>query len=493
VHDRYTAGEIEKDEASVRNLTGRGLPGNRGLLDLGLFKFDIRDELLDVELESLPGVSKEDKEIVKSKLKSHADYRLYWGFPTDLDPPPQPWLGMLSNPLKSFVKLTSEAVYTRLHDGILKAGQCGGKTAAESIRDGNLGDLLANLKDELIQAADARVPADGDGAENKEGESSDSKPFSIAMGISSANQQPNARVFMKINALSDDERDALRMFEKEALAIISQGVELLAEKPSAAQMAEAMRNTAFGKIKGVPGDQGQYAIAMYAPRLAAESTTQPALRVPPLRNTSGPGGGPPHYRKMVQSVLMMRYETGDDHAGNAIDPGDVFIISDSGRHGNVSPILSAFVDMAGTALQRCHAVLYAAYGEGDVEKRRDVVRGSLSVSQTENFNYISLEGIRTLKHPRVHQENSTTAGTALHNLPMPDLSDKLSVFEQPIYKGKSKVWTILRIPNPLIENDSCAWTPNIVQFLKCMIGAAWDNGKQYLCVRKNDIPFFTDT
>ena len=66
-------------------------------------------------------------------------------------------------------------------------------------------------------------------------------------------------------------------------------------------MAEMLRNTAFGKVRGVPDEDGHYVLVSYQPKLAAEPAQMPHLRhrVPHLRNSpTMPGGA--HFKKMIQ-------------------------------------------------------------------------------------------------------------------------------------------------------------------------------------------------
>ena len=107
--------------------------------------------------------------------------------------------------------------------------------------------------------------------------------------------------------MREDELADLQSFETQAKAIVADHTEWVLEQPSTKQMAICIKNTAFGKVRGIPGDEGKYIIISYQPKLAAEPATLPHLRTPPLRNsTTMPGG--PHYRRMVQAAIQSRCE-----------------------------------------------------------------------------------------------------------------------------------------------------------------------------------------
>ncbi len=57
----------------------------------------------------------------------------------------------------------------------------------------------------------------------------------------------------------------------------------------------------------------------------------------------------------------------------------------------------------------------------DLHRRRDTVRGNLSMDQTEHFLYITGNGLATNKRQRLHMPKSTTAGTSIGPIPLPDL------------------------------------------------------------------------
>ena len=103
--------------------------------------------------------------------------------------------------------------------------------------------------------------------------------------------------------------------ERAAMMKVAEATEWLVEKPTAKSMAEDIRNTAIGKVRGLAGEDGRYVIITYQPRLAAEPASAPHIRTPPLRLAASlPGGA--HYKKMIQAIIQARLP--DQDIGNPI-------------------------------------------------------------------------------------------------------------------------------------------------------------------------------
>lgn len=88
----YSGGEL-----SVRALSGKG-QGGRGLVDLLLYKLDLKEFLLTEWLEKLEGPSAGAKKLLREVMTSHKAYRLHFGFENvpEAEKKDKIWLGVLS-------------------------------------------------------------------------------------------------------------------------------------------------------------------------------------------------------------------------------------------------------------------------------------------------------------------------------------------------------------------------------------------------------------
>ena len=219
--------------------------------------------------------------------------------------------------------------------------------------------------------------------------------------------------------MTEDEKAELHGYEKQAQARVGDATEWLVESPTVKGMAEAIRNTEFGKIRGQGDEDGRYVLISYQPKIAAEPTSMPHLRIPPLRNSPSLPGGQ-RYKKMIQAVIQSRQPADSGECGVALHHGDCFVVGDAERHGNTTALMSVFCTDEGAHLQKVTKTLYCHYSEENLHRRRDTVRGNLSMEQTEHFHYVTANGLATNKRQRLHVPKSTTAGTSIGPMPLPD-------------------------------------------------------------------------
>ena len=186
--------------------------------------------------------------------------------------------------------------------------------------------------------------------------------FEIALNVHPKHQTADTKVSMRLGQFTPEEKDKVAEFERAALHTIANHTEWLTERPTVKSMAEAIRNTEFGKLRGKASDTGQYVVVSYQPKLAGESMSTPHLRIPPLRNSMQQPGGQ-HYKKMIQAVIQSRDPADSEEVGSLLHEGDCFVIGDAGRHGNAAAIMSAFTRDDGTHLTRQTKTLFCFYKE----------------------------------------------------------------------------------------------------------------------------------
>jgi hypothetical protein len=102
--------QVSPGEFSVRNLTGKGI-GNRGALDLFLYKRDCLDFLLHTWLPKLP-VADPDKLTIRSTLSGFEAYRAQMGYTNDLTRDLS-WLGILSPAGRAALHFIKARAHTR--------------------------------------------------------------------------------------------------------------------------------------------------------------------------------------------------------------------------------------------------------------------------------------------------------------------------------------------------------------------------------------------
>ena len=366
IADRIKSDNIDSADLSVRAMSGKSKAGNKGILDLGLMKFDMIEHGLGVLLEDYGGDAKM-KDTIRDVFGDFAEFRESFGYPTDNTIKSNPWMSLINHSLQKFSDIFREAIYEVQHDNCIMNLLRAGRSGREVWEEGVLAEKLNKLKEEMV--ADAGKGKDKPAAPSNLPSGSQQHTFSLALNITDATKTPDAKMSMRLKAMTTEERDDLLYYEKLALTKIADHTEWVTEQLTVKQMAEVIRNTEYGKTRGVAGEQGQYIMISYQPKIAAEAATQPHLRQPPLRNQrTAPGG--PHYQKMVQAMVSAREPADSVTAGHSLHDGDVYVVGDGGKHGNSLAILSVFSKPSGGSVEKVNKTLMVHYSEEDVRSRQ---------------------------------------------------------------------------------------------------------------------------
>ena len=82
------------------------------------------------------------------------------------------------------------------------------------------------------------------------------------MNIHAGNKTPDSKATFRIQQMGQEEKESLKSFEKLALYRVGDHTEWLCEQPTVKGMAEAIRNTEYGKVRGTPGENARYAVVV---------------------------------------------------------------------------------------------------------------------------------------------------------------------------------------------------------------------------------------
>lgn len=155
IHDRVQSGLVERGDLSVRTLSGKGAPGNKGVFDLALLKQDLCRHTLGVVLANLPG-DEPGKEQMRAHSEGFETYRRAFGFPNDEQVRANPWMSLLPLHLQKFYDLHRDIVFGSRYDAAIKAAMRAGRSAEECMEEGGIAqqieeihDLVKVLKDDL--------------------------------------------------------------------------------------------------------------------------------------------------------------------------------------------------------------------------------------------------------------------------------------------------------------------------------------------------------
>jgi hypothetical protein len=225
INDRWTSGNLEKGECSVRDMTGKDKPGNRGHLDTALYKLMIKDNLIN-ELMTMP-ITPASKDSISEVLASHSAYRRAYSYPTtpEARKASKAWIGILEPCAQKFLKCAVEVVYGSTHDGSIKLSLKASKSAKEALADGTVAIAMKAWRDLLPKEDEATSAPIGD----NNAASSAVAEFNVARGAEDNNTGGDPKVMMAIGKLGDAGKLQLKTFEDEVTQKVDVGLELITE------------------------------------------------------------------------------------------------------------------------------------------------------------------------------------------------------------------------------------------------------------------------
>lgn len=155
------------------------------------------------------------------------------------------------------------------------------------------------------------------------------------------------------------------------------------------------------RVKGVGCvRRARLVVVVYDVKQASESQLKPLTRIPPLKDV--------RYRKAIQATLDARREAaGYDEP--CIIPGDVYMLFDGKRRGNIPKLRSGFKsDETGDELPRKTKEIHITYAEealtGSLNR---VTKGTASVKQNEGLIMTSRDKSRLQAKKRKHFAGTT--------------------------------------------------------------------------------------
>ena len=144
-----------------------------------------------------------------------------------------------------------------------------------------------------------------------------------------------------------------------ACNIVSSNVQLIVEHETESQLKSAIEKSLLHDASGVPGSR--YVACLYDAKLAGEPITAPHLRVTPCKKT--------RVKKLFSAFLKARSQD-----GKSMRSGDVCLIHDGGKAGNVHKFTAPFQEFCGRK-GFSRKTVTALFEEDSVKSRKSRVKG----------------------------------------------------------------------------------------------------------------------
>lgn len=302
------------------------------------------------------------------------------------------WMGTLGPAGQAYLRVIEMAVYKyNIDETIHRAAMNAGRTPTEILEKDPFKEELDSVK-QLLSQERLGVTTSG-GSTGSTVVASSSAELAVDLNIQDIltivtrsttqdSADPADLDRAKAELMQKDEEGVLKDMHDLAERLIAEYVVLVVEPESSSALADALVNTNIGKLRGTPLKDSTYVGISYSVRSSGEAITHPHIRVPGFRKE--------HYEKLVRGVLLAR---GYPEDALRIDPGDAYIISDGGRHGNENGMVSAFRNPAtAKPLNRERLQLFLHYSEESLRARRKMIKTTASGNQMEYLHVITEDG-----------------------------------------------------------------------------------------------------
>ena len=370
VRDRILSGQSSlQDGWSEALLTGERDRSNKGIIDLYMYKYDMKFYLLGPLLE-MHAFQSEAKDMLRAIFKDHRTYR------EKMRPLPEEEadLSFMASWRKSTERLATMVehfVFEARDDGLLKVAMKARKTpgdffmAYDSAKE-KMDAVLAEIAKET--AEQARQP-------DTEAQTAEARGMGLAADIA---VDP---ITADLQARGLEEED-VKAYRLKATRAVKSYIKLVSIAGlSEAQVKEIISDSVPGKAAATT--------LLYDSKLAGEPRTAPHIRLPPFSEQHG-------------TVCVGAFTSSRSSPGH-VGPGDMVLFLDGMKKGlSSSAITRTFLDENNTKVKNVQTQIMLVYNEGNLVSRRRATRTMEGLRQVETLNVFTTRPLNLPYRKRLH-------------------------------------------------------------------------------------------
>ena len=405
ITDMVVSRKAKAEDFPTRWLLGESGGSRGGAVDTFILKHRMLEYLLSKQMDVL-GIASDVREKMREVLKDHSSYRRFLNpIPGDSladDDVPKvdlTWRADWTRTSIMYLNFVERCCYSDDFDNALRTAVKMGKGPADVLVYDSIATIITAIVEMQQQEEEsqrkllvaAAVSEDAGSAADASTAGNSNAPATASGGEATA-----------------AETAAEQRLQVEAERIVSSKVALLVEPDSQTELKTAIMGSTAGRVEGRDGSD--YVMVIYDYKQATESKTHPATRRAPLKDTRS--------TKCVLATVDAR-RTAMGQTGMGILPGDMYVLFDGTRAGNLNKLKAGFVNDGGEALPRSERKLVLVYAEDGAARRRHLVRGTGSVKQQEGVLLVTRHKPKMNRRKRLHFEG-TSAGDAIVNIPAPE-------------------------------------------------------------------------
>ena len=393
------AGHVVPREVSDRTLSGRGLPGGKGLLDLYLAKFRMAEAIIDRVRENQ--MEPRMMEALTSWTRGADVYR------ADMHTPgvSTQWTSTLSASSQKMIVFFEAAVFGCSHDTAIKQGELQSKSP-KYVLDNALAAIIDPIIQEAVEEGFGRpVAADvpqegGDGEQDPSKSRDDAGCFRIEEVQKAVGGEQAAGVGVQAGA-----EDKLREFVAYAHTLYERHVSLVVDSPDAGASGLAAHVQASALPKAAAA--GKTIGVVYDACAAGQAGSRPHLRICPFRDT--------HCQRSIQGAMQGML------GGDAVEvPSScIFFLFDGHVHGNQNKLLKWFTGPDGKWLPKSCQTMYLTTSQESEQAKRARCKGTATISQVEFLHLVTAQTLDVPEKDRLHFPGMSTLGDAIGPFDVP--------------------------------------------------------------------------
>ncbi|CAK0904040.1 unnamed protein product, partial [Prorocentrum cordatum] len=410
--DALKNGLLTAPEIALRQLQGKGMPGNKGILDLFMAKKDVAEAMFKLGNEK--GLNNSLLTKMDSWRTSMDNYRNdvgYWDGAAKSYTVNNHWIMALPQSAQKFLKIWEEAVALCEHNDALKQRKISDLTVNEGFLNKKpISDRLESIWEELAEENGGKPSGDEDGNSKLQLAEVDDMEIEDAVMVSKVSRTV---------ALASDSEGRLRKWADYARQKVNRVVKLEVHPGTVDGVARIFKESALSlKVEAncatTKDDfkKMKYITVIYDTKLSGSATARAHLRIVNFRES--------HQKTGIKGIMT---GAGDQ---NSIADNLMFFVLDGQQHGHETKLMKAFVDENGRSVTKEKKTIYVACSESSLRKRRARVRGSVSLSCVEFCHIVTHKPLALPEKTRLHFPGATH-------------SDLLGPFDVP---DNSSVWLV---------------------------------------------------
>ena len=388
---------IDSEDLSLCGLRGKKTNGNRGYLDVLLFKKDCIPYLLD----NLPRELGLDPSWFTSTARTKMETVV-----AHLDATKDPsWCAGIDKHTMTFATFCQDFIYGLTYDGCIKALVKSNKQPANLAMQPGVTELLADIKNGVLElkkplaGAETSESADAKGDGDVDGGDACLADCAITIRTKDSKQED-----VKISQLSDDHKEKILRCRQFITHRVDACITLVSKSVTTnPDLGATLGNTAAGRYAGP-----LRVAVIYDTKLHGEAQHRPNIRLPPFQSDDC---------KVLLEAARDRSRT--PHGDGAVPATDLYFLLDGGR--DIASGLTAYFRGKETTSKSLHVI----YEPESLLKRYSRVKGFMTHSSLETVKVVAASFPASLNTPRPRKYyGGTTALNAICNVPVPSRDDQ---------------------------------------------------------------------